>query len=190
MPEPTVPTDPCEVWKPIPEYSQYEASTLGNVRSVDRMIPAGTGTRFMPGRTLRQNPNTRGYLQVRLHKGSEAKSFAVHRIILTTFVGPRPDGMETRHLNGDRRDNRLTNLAYGTPKENAADRVAHGTSVRSDDGTCPQGHPYTEDNLLPFKAYRECRACDRERRKTPRYRELRRRRDAEYRKRRRAAVSA
>jgi hypothetical protein len=32
----------------------------------------------------------------------------------------------TRHLNGDPGDNRLANLAYGTPAENAADRRAHG----------------------------------------------------------------
>jgi DNA-binding NarL/FixJ family response regulator len=36
--------------------------------------------------------------------------------------------MECRHLNGQRDDNRLENLAWGTRKENCADARAHGTA--------------------------------------------------------------
>jgi hypothetical protein len=49
----------------------------------------------------------------------------VHRLILETFVGPRPPGKQCRHLNGDSLDNRLENLAWGTFHENFADRLAH-----------------------------------------------------------------
>ena len=38
--------------------------------------------------------------------------------------------MEVRHLNGVRTDSRLANLQYGTPAENAADMVRHGTACR------------------------------------------------------------
>jgi DNA invertase Pin-like site-specific DNA recombinase len=51
----------------------------------------------------------------------------VHQLVLLTFVGPLPEGQEVRHLNGDRSDNRLENLCYGTRKENANDAVEHGT---------------------------------------------------------------
>lgn len=51
----------------------------------------------------------------------------VHRLVLEAFVGPCPDGLQTRHLDGDPSNNRPTNLAWGTSKENHADRRRHGT---------------------------------------------------------------
>ncbi len=56
------------------------------------------------------------------------KRYYVHInvLVLECFVGPRPPGMVCRHLNGDSRDNRLENLAWGTPKENTMDMFRHG----------------------------------------------------------------
>lgn len=47
----------------------------------------------------------------------------LHKIVLTVFIGERPYGMVARHLNDIKIDNRLSNLRWGTPKENAQDRV-------------------------------------------------------------------
>lgn len=58
-----------------------------------------------------------------------AKRGWVHVMVLETFVGPRPDGCLTRHLNGDASDNRVGNLAWGTVGENTSDRIAHGTQT-------------------------------------------------------------
>ncbi len=66
------------------------------------------------------------------HKGNRGWFYA-HRLVLTAFRGPCPEGMVTRHLNGVRTDNRLVNLAWGTPCENEADKVRHGTSRRGED---------------------------------------------------------
>ncbi len=65
----------------------------------------------------------RGYPQV----GIDKKRIHVHRLVLEAFVGPCPEGMECRHLDGDRTNNRLENLAWGTRKENTADSMRHGT---------------------------------------------------------------
>jgi len=51
----------------------------------------------------------------------------IHHMVLEAFVGKKPDGAQCRHINGDKEDNRLCNLAWGTPKENAADKIIHGT---------------------------------------------------------------
>jgi len=46
------------------------------------------------------------------------------------FVGPCPEGMECRHLDGNPGNNNLENLAWGTREENMKDRVDHGVSNR------------------------------------------------------------
>lgn len=56
----------------------------------------------------------------------------VHRAVLETFVGPPMliDGRRqvSRHLNGNKLDNRLENLRWGTYEENEADKKGHGKS--------------------------------------------------------------
>lgn len=51
----------------------------------------------------------------------------VHRLVLEAFRGACPEGMECRHLNGNKTDNRLANLAWGTWYDNNEDRKRHGT---------------------------------------------------------------
>ena len=68
------------------------------------------------------------YLSVRLF----GKSRRVHRLVLEAFVGVSPAGAVTRHLNGDHRDNRIENLAWGTRLENHRDMIDHGTSPRGE----------------------------------------------------------
>ena len=84
------------------------------------------------GRILKPNAsNHDGYLLVVLCNSifpELRQTRFVHELVLTTFVGPRPSKKhECRHLNGDPRDNQLENLAWGTRKQNAQDRIAHGT---------------------------------------------------------------
>ena len=53
----------------------------------------------------------------------------VHHLVLEAFVGKRPKGTEARHVNDrDPTNNRLDNLAWGTHRENEADKIRHGTS--------------------------------------------------------------
>src|SRR5580765_1006210 len=51
----------------------------------------------------------------------------IAHLVLEAFVGLRPLGMVCRHLDGDRNNNNLSNLAWGTPSENVRDSVLHGT---------------------------------------------------------------
>jgi len=66
-----------------------------------------------------------GYIRVNL--GGQKK--LVHRFVLETFVGPCPEGMEARHLDGNPANNRLSNLCWSTHKENVRDQYKHGTAV-------------------------------------------------------------
>lgn len=70
-----------------------------------------------------------GYVGYRLFHGEYgAKTYYAHLLVLTAFIGPRPEGMQGCHKNGDRGDNRLSNLKWGTHLENFLDKCRHGTT--------------------------------------------------------------
>jgi HNH endonuclease len=76
-----------------------------------------------------------GYRYVQLSVAGRSWQIGVRLLVLQTFVGPRPPGMECRHLNSDRTDDRLANLGWGTVHQNAADRIKNGTQ------SCGEAHP-------------------------------------------------
>ena len=70
--------------------------------------------------------NPKGHLRVQLYNGRGFKRFLVHRLVLTLFVGPCPDGMEGCHTDGNSKNNHISNLRWDTPVNNWADRKRHG----------------------------------------------------------------
>ncbi len=74
-------------------------------------------------RSLKCYKSSYGYLLASLRKNKETFRIQVHRVVLMEFVGPCPEGMECRHLNGIKHDNRLSNLMWGTRRENLLDRA-------------------------------------------------------------------
>lgn len=114
------------VWAAVPEFAGlYEVSTDGHVRSLKRRTKTG----ILGGRTLRPSKAANGYFRVTLSSDGRSARFLLHRLVLTTFVGPCPAGHECRHLDGNKANCSLSNLAWGTRSDNAKDRVRHGTQV-------------------------------------------------------------
>jgi hypothetical protein len=64
-----------------------------------------------PWRRLKGHVDPQGYVVVLLGR---RKDRLVHRLVLEAFVGPCPEGMECRHLDGDPANNRRENLCWGT----------------------------------------------------------------------------
>jgi len=46
------------------------------------------------------------------------KRFYVHVLVASAFLGPKPPGMDTDHINGDGSDNRASNLRYVSRSQN------------------------------------------------------------------------
>lgn len=70
-------------------------------------------------------------LQLKRSDGHTEKAY-LHRLICEAFHGPCADGMECRHLDGDKENNRACNLAWGSKAENENDRLAHGTTPKGE----------------------------------------------------------
>lgn len=117
-----------EVWKPVVGFEGvYEVSNMGRVRSLDRLTTqrakgGGTCERYRKGVLLRPGKATAGHLTVALGRGN---SRLVHHLVLEAFVGPKPPGLECRHLNGVENDNRLENLRWDTRGNNSRDKKWH-----------------------------------------------------------------
>lgn len=121
-----------EQWRPIPSAPGYEASNYGHVRS----------SRC----TLRPARRRTGHLQVSLRVNGKSLSRTVHALVAEAWLGPRPDGRQIRHWNGDPADNRPDNLRYGTARQNALDAVRHGTHPQTRKTHCKNGHEFTPEN--------------------------------------------
>ena len=123
-----------EVFQPIQDFPGYEISDLGTVRSYWRRVGLGQGMGTQcvlenhPQRVLRHSLAA-GYPSVTLAKDGRHYTKTVHTLILTAFVGLPPPGSHSRHRDGIRAHSWLTNLTWGTPKENAADTKAHGHTL-------------------------------------------------------------
>ena len=116
-----------EEWRDIPGYEgQYQASSLGRIRSLDREILMKNGIkRSLKGHLLTPSRSkTRPYLATRL--GRCVSPIEVHRLVALTFIGPCPKNCEVLHNNGDPLDNRPENLRYDTHSENLRDIYLQG----------------------------------------------------------------
>lgn len=150
-----------ETWKPIPGWEFYEVSDHGSVRSVPRTVATMRGRRMVEwnwqSKVIKQRDHN-GYCMVTLSQNSVRRHAFVHVLVLEAFRGPCPDGMECLHDNGQRDDNRLVNLRWGTRSENRHDSVRHGTHQATRKLLCAKGHALEE--IRPGR--RGCKQCRRE----------------------------
>jgi hypothetical protein len=118
-----------EEWRTIPYAIEYEVSSLGRVR---RTVAR---ERCQAGRVIKTSlaGPRRNYVYVGfVHNDGVRRTKGMHVVMLESFIGPKPAGHEGAHRDGNSRRNYIDNLAWKTPKENAADRALHGTQTRGE----------------------------------------------------------
>lgn len=116
-----------EEWRTIPGFPDYEVSNLGAVRSWRNRY----GVRPDKPKLLKQTPNRKrgGYMNVTLRSPEgESKLRRVHALVLEAFVGPRPEGFDSCHNDGNPANNHLDNLRWADRRTNLSDKISHGTA--------------------------------------------------------------
>ena len=102
-----------EIFKDIPDYEGfYQVSNLGRVKKINRYKYSSCPFKFKKLRIKN------GYFEIQLNKKMEAKFFTIHRLVMLTFIGKCPEGLQVNHIDGNKQNNRLDNLEYISAKEN------------------------------------------------------------------------
>lgn len=102
-----------EIWKDIPGYlNKYQASNLGNIKSLSRIIENNNGKQLLKDRILNQSISSNTYYMVSLSDGVNVKKYCVHQLIAMTFLNHKPNKFEivVDHINENKLDNNLINL--------------------------------------------------------------------------------
>lgn len=122
----------AQIYRCHPDFPGYLICSDGSVWSCWKRTQRRAVATSTPLQRLSPGINTGGYPFVRLkYRGTTFQVIRrVPRLVLEAFVGACPDGQQAMHRDGNKSNNAIANLSWGTPKENADDRNAHGTTAR------------------------------------------------------------
>ena len=140
-----------EDWKDIPEYPGYQASSFGRIRSPDKKVRCRNGMRIRKGRILSPVKHHSGYSMYTMFANSVQKAVFGHSLVMSAFIGPKPENCVTCHNDGNKQNNQLSNLRYDTYRNNEQDKRVHGTYQSGDK------NPRATFSLQDIEAIRQLR---------------------------------
>lgn len=107
-----------EIWKEIKDTNgKLYVSSLGRVKSTLRN-PEGV--------ILKCTSDKKGYQRLRVTIDGEKRSYKLHRLVAEYFIDNPYNKPQVNHINGDKFDNRASNLEWVTNKENCQHAVDNG----------------------------------------------------------------
>lgn len=106
---------PGEDFRDVPGKWPHKVSDRGRVYSehTDKILKAYTDEQGE-------------YLIVDLRKDGDRNQRSVHTLVMEAFEGPPPDGQQVHHIDGDPKNNALSNLEYVDADENEGQAVEPG----------------------------------------------------------------
>lgn len=120
----------------IPGFPGYKINELGEVISCWNRGSRHTNRKMTSTWKVLKTCG-KGYPRVNLYSSEGKRAvMGIHILVLITFVGPCPDNYEARHLDDNKKNSVLSNLVWGTRKDNMEDRVRnnihlHGERIKT-----------------------------------------------------------
>ena len=116
--------------EPVKGYEEYQVDTNGIVYGKN-------------GKPLKYSLNHKGYCIINFYINGQIKGFAIHTLVAKQFIPNNdPSKWQVNHKNGNKEDNRVSNLEWVTPKEN----MRHSIEVLRNDFS-----GYNSSNAKPIK---------------------------------------
>lgn len=102
-----------EIFRTIPGYKRYSISNLGRLKLID-------------GSISKVKPRIDGYTRLTITNDSgEYKDISFHILVAKTWIENKEDKPYVNHIDGNRSNNRVSNLEWVTPSENCYKRTVH-----------------------------------------------------------------
>jgi len=142
------------MWKDIEGWKNYEVSDCGQIRRKACMITYPQGFQcFYKQRLLKPEILRNGYQRITVSEGNLQKRYMVHRIVAMHFISNPTGKPYVNHIDGNKVNNRASNLEWCTPSENER----HSYDVL---GKAPSGRSLTDsqaDEIRSLKGIMGCR---------------------------------
>lgn len=118
-------TQPQETWAKIDNYPDYEISDFGRIRSTK----LSRGGNWII-KELTPCDDGRGYLYVHIRQNMKDFFPKIHWLVAETFLGTKPifesSRTEINHIDGDKSNNKKSNLEYVSAKQNKRHAIKIG----------------------------------------------------------------
>lgn len=105
-----------EQWEFVKGFENYLVSSLGNVKTINGKLK----------KVVYDSENDYGYVE--LWKNNKGKKFRIHRLVAETFIPNTLGKEQVNHIDGDKKNNCVSNLEWVTPKENIRHAIENDLS--------------------------------------------------------------
>lgn len=128
-----------EEWRDIPSLiGYYQASTIGNIRTVERLVWNGKGYYTLKSHEIKKRLSKKGYVVVDVSIHGKHYYRQVHRLIAETFIPNTHNKCQVNHIDGNKQNNNVDNLEWCTNSENMAHAYKTGLKVSSEHSGRPK----------------------------------------------------
>ena len=143
-----------EEWKTISDtQGRYEVSSLGRVRSTDRVVRYSNGRVYSyKSKMLKPCRDKDGYLLIGIRNKNRRQTIKVHRAVAKAFICNPHNKREVNHINGIKTDNRKENLEWVSSSENKTHAFKIGLTDPAKNVKVKKGEEhYLSKTLIAYK---------------------------------------
>ena len=133
-----------EIWKTAKGHSNYLVSDHGRVKKKST------------GKILVCTDDSRGYPAVTLIDSDGQHTKTVHRLVAETFIPNVLNKRTVNHMDGNKRNNHISNLEWNTSSENLKHAYAIGLKKRPDNSGSPKRRVMIIETGEIFNSIGEC----------------------------------